>query len=143
MMVKAHIPLEYHADGAARRYVWLSRKEHLIRDTILKPSLRMRNAIAARSYWLTEILGVILAGGRASRIGGSDKASLELSDRTPLGHVPARLSPQYPDRVINANGDAMRFVRFELPKLAETLSVYRGPLAGVLAGLDWGCGTRG
>lgn len=84
------------------------------------------------------VLGVILAGGRASRMGGGDKALLELGEgQTMLDAVIARLGPQVDGLALNANGDPARFARFGLPVLADPVPDYPGPLAGLLAGLDW------
>ena len=85
-------------------------------------------------------LGVILAGGRATRMGGGDKGLLPLGDGTILGHVIARLEPQVEDLALNANGDPFRFSDFGLPVLADSVGGHVGPLAGVLAGLDWAAG---
>ncbi|HEY9040185.1 MAG TPA: molybdenum cofactor guanylyltransferase MobA [Roseovarius sp.] len=80
---------------------------------------------------------IILAGGRATRMGGGDKGLLPLGDSTLLDHVLARIEPQVAAAAINANGDPARFARFGLPVLADPLDGFVGPLAGVLAGLDW------
>jgi molybdopterin-guanine dinucleotide biosynthesis protein A len=82
-------------------------------------------------------LGLILAGGRATRMGGGDKGLLRLGGRTLLERVVDRLSPQVEGLALNANGDPGRFARFGLPVLADPLPGFPGPLAGVLAGLDW------
>ncbi|MEM8775229.1 MAG: molybdenum cofactor guanylyltransferase MobA [Pseudomonadota bacterium] len=82
-------------------------------------------------------LGVILAGGQATRMGGGDKGLLTLGDRTILDHVMDRLSPQVADMALNANGDLSRFGHLGLPVLPDTVDGFAGPLAGVLAGLDW------
>lgn len=82
-------------------------------------------------------LGVILAGGLATRMGGGDKGLLPLGRGTLLDHVIDRLEPQVAGLALNANGDPERFARFGLPVLADTIDGYAGPLAGVLAGLDW------
>ncbi|WP_319823970.1 molybdenum cofactor guanylyltransferase MobA [Thalassovita sp.] len=82
-------------------------------------------------------LGVILAGGLATRMGGGDKALLRLGEKPLLGHVIERLSPQVAQMAINANGDAARFAEFGLPVLPDSIDGFPGPLAGVLAGLDW------
>ena len=82
-------------------------------------------------------LGVILAGGLATRMGGGDKALLELGRGTLLDQVIARLDAQVDGLAINANGDPARFERFGLPVLADSIDGFLGPLAGVLAGLDW------
>lgn len=82
-------------------------------------------------------LGVILAGGLATRMGGGDKGLLTLGGRSLLSHVIDRLAPQVSGLALNANGEAARFDEFDLPVLADSISGYAGPLAGVLAGLDW------
>lgn len=81
-------------------------------------------------------VGVILAGGQATRMGGGDKGLRPLGDTTILGHVIDRLSPQVADLALNANGDASRF-DLGMPVLPDSLTGFAGPLAGVLAGLDW------
>ncbi len=82
-------------------------------------------------------VGVILAGGLATRMGGGDKALLPLGDGTLLSHVVARLAPQVAAVALNANGDAARFEGLGLPVIADSIEGFAGPLAGVLAGLDW------
>jgi molybdopterin-guanine dinucleotide biosynthesis protein A len=82
-------------------------------------------------------LGLILAGGRATRMGFGDKGLLRLGGRTLLERVVDRVSPQVEGLALNANGDPARFARFGLPVLADPLPGFPGPLAGVLAGLDW------
>lgn len=84
-----------------------------------------------------EIAGVILAGGRSSRMGGRDKAFVELGRRPLIGHAIERLGAQCAPLAINANGGAERFAAFGLPVLPDDPPDYAGPLAGVLAGLDW------
>jgi molybdopterin-guanine dinucleotide biosynthesis protein A len=83
------------------------------------------------------IAGVILAGGRASRMGGSDKGLLPLAGRPILARVIDRLRPQVDALALNANGDPARFAAFGLPVLADSVPGHPGPLAGVLAGMDW------
>jgi molybdopterin-guanine dinucleotide biosynthesis protein A len=83
------------------------------------------------------VVGVILAGGRSSRMGGGDKCLLPLAGRPVLASVIARLRPQVSDLIINANGDASRFADFGLPVIADTIEGLAGPLAGVHAGLEW------
>ncbi|MCK0151643.1 molybdenum cofactor guanylyltransferase MobA [Marivita sp. S6314] len=82
-------------------------------------------------------MGVILAGGQATRMGGGDKGLLRLGDTTLLSRVVARLSPQVGDMALNANGDPARFSDYGLPVLPDSIDGFPGPLAGVLAGLDW------
>lgn len=80
---------------------------------------------------------VILAGGKSSRMGGGDKVLLGLNGTPLLAHVIARLRPQAGSLAISANGDPTRFAGFGLPILADSLPDYPGPLAGILAGMDW------
>jgi molybdopterin-guanine dinucleotide biosynthesis protein A len=80
---------------------------------------------------------VVLAGGRATRMGGGDKALRMLGDATLLDHVLARLEGQGRGIVLNANGDPARFAGYGLPVVADSLPGQPGPLAGVLAGMDF------
>lgn len=82
-------------------------------------------------------LAIILAGGRATRMGGGDKGLLPLGDATLLDQVLDRTLPQVAGAALNANGDPARFARFNLTVLADPVEGFAGPLAGVLAGLDW------
>lgn len=86
---------------------------------------------------MTKPLGVILAGGQATRMGGGDKGLLPLGGGTLLSHVIARLSPQVEAIALNANGDPSRFSGLGLPVITDSIDGFAGPLAGVLAGLDW------
>lgn len=86
------------------------------------------------------IAGVVLAGGRATRMGGGDKALLALAGRPLLAHVIERLGPQVAAIAINANGDPARFASYGCPVVADTVPGFAGPLAGVLAGLRWAAG---
>jgi len=82
-------------------------------------------------------LGVILAGGQATRMGGGDKGRLRLGPATILSHVIDRLEPQVAGLALNANGDPTRFDDLGLPVVPDSIDGFAGPLAGVLAGLDW------
>ncbi len=82
-------------------------------------------------------LGVILAGGQATRMGGGDKGRLALGGVQILTHVIERLAPQVAAVALNANGEASRFDDLGLPVIADSVDGFVGPLAGVLAGLDW------
>jgi molybdenum cofactor guanylyltransferase len=86
--------------------------------------------------------GVVLAGGLARRMGGGDKPLREIGGRTILARVIARLEPQCECLVINANGDPRRFASFGLPVVADGVEDYPGPLAGILAALDWAAVNR-
>ena len=83
------------------------------------------------------IAGVVLAGGLARRMGGGDKGLRLLGGRPVIDHVIARVKPQVADLAINANGDAGRFADWRLPVVPDPIADNPGPLAGVLAGLDW------
>jgi molybdenum cofactor guanylyltransferase len=82
-------------------------------------------------------VGLLLAGGQSRRMGGGDKALRPLGGVSLLERVIARLRPQVAALVINANGDPSRFGDFGLPVVADSVPDFAGPLAGVLAGLDW------
>lgn len=85
----------------------------------------------------TGIAGTILAGGLSQRMGGGDKGLLSLGSRTVLHHVTARMTPQVQELALNANGDPERFEQLGLPIVADDLADFPGPLAGILAAMDW------
>jgi molybdenum cofactor guanylyltransferase len=89
-----------------------------------------------------EIPGVLLAGGLARRMGGGDKPMRQIAGRTILDRVIARLAPQCDGLIINANGDPARFATFGLPVVADSVADFPGPLAGILAALDWAAANR-
>ena len=80
---------------------------------------------------------VILAGGRGTRMDGADKALLPLAGRPMIAHLIDRLAPQCAPLGINAGGDAGRFAFTGLPVLSDSVAGQPGPLAGILAALDW------
>ena len=80
---------------------------------------------------------VILAGGQANRMGGGDKGRLMLGDQSLIQRVIERITPQVDAVVLNANGDSSRFDDLGLPVVADSIEGFPGPLAGVLAGMDW------
>jgi molybdenum cofactor guanylyltransferase len=86
--------------------------------------------------------GVILAGGLARRMGGGDKPLRQIGGRTILARVIARLEPQCECLAINANGDPLRFASFGLPVIPDSVRDAPGPLAGILAALDWAAANR-
>ncbi len=83
------------------------------------------------------IPGLILAGGRSSRMGGDDKCFRHLCGRPLLEHVIDRATPQVCRIIISSNSDAENFTAYELPVIGDVISDFAGPLAGVLSGLDW------
>ncbi|MDB5374282.1 MAG: mobA [Belnapia sp.] len=91
---------------------------------------------------MTEVVAVVLAGGLARRMGGGDKPLRLLGGRPLLAHVLERVAPQVAAVILNANGDPARFSGFGLPVVADPLPDYPGPLAGILAGLDWAAAHR-
>ena len=88
------------------------------------------------------ILGLLLAGGQSRRMGGGDKSLRLLGGRPLLQHVIERMRPQAVALVLNANGDPQRFVGFGLPVVADSVPDFAGPLAGIMAGLDWAAEHR-
>ena len=85
----------------------------------------------------SRVLGLVLAGGLARRMGGGDKARLRIGNQTILERVLDRLAPQCAALVLNANGDPARFADTGLPVIPDTVPGFVGPLAGILAGLEW------
>jgi molybdopterin-guanine dinucleotide biosynthesis protein A len=88
------------------------------------------------------VAGVLLAGGLARRMGGGDKPLRTIAGRSLLDLVIERMQPQVAALVLNANGDPARFAAYGLPVAADSIPDYAGPLAGVLAGLDWAAEHR-
>jgi molybdopterin-guanine dinucleotide biosynthesis protein A len=88
------------------------------------------------------VIGLLLAGGRAVRMGGGDKCLRLLAGRPLLEHVIERLGPQTSLLLLNANGDPARFAGFGLPVAADSPADFAGPLAGILAGLEWAARER-
>ncbi|MDP5307933.1 molybdenum cofactor guanylyltransferase MobA [Paracoccus sp. 2205BS29-5] len=86
---------------------------------------------------MDELPAIILAGGRARRMGGGDKGLLDIGGTAILARVIAALRSQAHPVAINANGDPARLAGFGLPVLGDGLPDQPGPLAGILAGLDW------
>jgi molybdopterin-guanine dinucleotide biosynthesis protein A len=87
-------------------------------------------------------IGALLAGGLARRMGGGDKPLTMLAGEPMLARAIARLAPQCDELILNANGDPARFKTFSLMVVADTVPGFAGPLAGVLAALDWTAAKR-
>lgn len=83
------------------------------------------------------LLAVVLAGGLARRMGGGDKPLVELGGQPLLRHILDRLCPQVSGLALNANEDPARYRGFGLPILPDSVPGRPGPLAGILAALDW------
>ena len=84
-----------------------------------------------------KVVGLLLAGGLSRRMGGGDKGLRLLGGVSLFDRVIERVRPQVEALVLNANGDPERFARFGLPVVGDSVPDFAGPLAGVLAGLDW------
>ena len=90
----------------------------------------------------SKIPGVLLAGGLARRMGGGDKPMRTIAGKTILERVIVRLTPQCDGLILNANGDPARFAAFGLPVVPDSVADFPGPLAGILAALDWAAANR-
>jgi len=93
--------------------------------------------IISADSWAPLVVGVVLAGGQSRRMGGGDKALMELGGRPLVAHAIERLTPQAGTVIINANRDRTDFAGFSRPVVADTIEGFAGPLAGVLAGMLW------
>lgn len=89
------------------------------------------------------IAGLVLAGGRSTRMGGGDKALLRLGGRRLIDHALSRLEPQVCRLAVSASGDPARFALPGAPVLPDTIPGGLGPLAGILAGLEWAAAVPG
>jgi molybdopterin-guanine dinucleotide biosynthesis protein A len=87
-------------------------------------------------------LGVLLAGGLARRMGGGDKGLKRVGGETIIARVIERLRPQCAGLILNANGDPARLAFLGLPIVPDDVPGFAGPLAGVLAALDWAARER-
>jgi molybdopterin-guanine dinucleotide biosynthesis protein A len=81
--------------------------------------------------------GVILAGGEGTRLGSVDKGLVDLGGTRLIERVIDRLAPQCATLAVSANGDPKRYAEFGYPIIPDGTAHMQGPLAGVLAGLDW------
>jgi molybdopterin-guanine dinucleotide biosynthesis protein A len=84
-----------------------------------------------------KIIGAIIAGGQSSRMGGREKAFLELASKPVILRVIEQFEPQVDQLVINANGDASRFSEFGLDVVPDVLTSLTTPLAGLHAALKF------
>jgi molybdopterin-guanine dinucleotide biosynthesis protein A len=89
-----------------------------------------------RRYPREQVTGVILAGGLARRMGGTDKGLVELAGRPMVEHVLDALGPQVGSLIINANRNLDRYSAYGHPVISDTLQGYMGPLAGVLSAMQ-------
>ena len=84
-----------------------------------------------------DIVGVLLAGGLARRMGGGDKSMASVGGRPILDRIIDRARPQVGPLILNANGDPARFAEHGLPVVADVVDGFAGPLAGILTALEW------
>ena len=89
---------------------------------------------------MTRIAGLVLAGGRGSRLGGVDKPLLQVGGASILARVIDALRPEVRWLAISANGDPTRFAGFGAPVLPDGDTAGEGPLAGLCVGLAWAAG---
>ncbi len=83
-----------------------------------------------------DVTGVILAGGRGSRMGGADKGLQNFRGMPMAMYTLMRLGPQVGELMINANRNLAAYESFGVPVWPDSLSDYAGPLAGFLTGLE-------
>jgi molybdopterin-guanine dinucleotide biosynthesis protein A len=83
------------------------------------------------------VVGIILAGGLARRMGGGDKCLLPLVGKTLLQRTIERAQPQVNSLLLNANGNSLRFARTRLPVVPDIYPNNLGPLGGIHTGLRW------
>ncbi|MBS6059298.1 MAG: molybdenum cofactor guanylyltransferase MobA [Mixta calida] len=96
----------------------------------------MKREVLKVVYPREAVSGVILAGGRSSRMGGQDKAQLMLQGKPLWQHVWQRLAPQVHDISISANRHLDRYPQDQLRVITDTLPDFPGPLAGMLSALQ-------
>lgn len=84
-----------------------------------------------------KVLGLILAGGQSRRMGGRDKAFIRLKDKPLIDYALARLAPQVAKILINSNAEQKVFASCNAPIIADSITGFLGPLAGIHAGLTW------
>ena len=145
---KANLTLIGRARG--KRFVALAGEDRIVFDqdlarsrkkavsTVARPPCMMNDAFVNDDcHPIPPTLGLVLAGGLARRMGGGDKARIEIGGVSILDRVLATLSGQCTGMIINANGDPARFADTGVPVVPDNVPDYPGPLAGILAGLDW------
>ena len=86
---------------------------------------------------MESVVGILLAGGKSSRMGGGDKCLKKLGDKTILEHVISRSLPQVEALILNVNSQCGKYSSYGLPIVSDVVSGYCGPLAGILTGMEW------
>ncbi len=82
------------------------------------------------------ITGIILAGGRARRMGGQDKGLIQLARKPMIEYVLNAIEPQVDAIIINANRNQKVYGKYGYPVVADQIGGYCGPLAGMASGLQ-------
>ena len=93
--------------------------------------------INASDAWISLVVGVVLAGGLSRRMGGNDKSLMQLGGKPMIAYAVKRLTPQTGTVIINANRDSMAYADYSCTVVPDTIEGFAGPLAGVLAGMEW------
>jgi molybdopterin-guanine dinucleotide biosynthesis protein A len=112
-------------------------------ELTISPIIASAATAAVTGNGTRTVAGILLAGGLSTRMGGGDKPLKPLGGRPVLAHLIERLKPQAAALAISANGDPARFAAFALPVLADTVAGHAGPLAGILAGMEWAAARPG
>jgi len=86
---------------------------------------------------MEKVVGILLAGGRSSRMGGGDKCLKRLGDKTILEHVISRSLPQVEKLILNVNSQYGKYSSYGLPVVSDVVPGHCGPLAGILTGMGW------
>jgi molybdenum cofactor guanylyltransferase len=87
-------------------------------------------------------IGLLLAGGQSSRMGGGDKPLLQIGHVPILDRIIDRMKDQCSELLLNANGDPERFANYDMIIIRDDIDGFKGPLAGILAGMDWTARNR-
>jgi molybdenum cofactor guanylyltransferase len=95
----------------------------------------MNKAMSTTPIPATDITGLILAGGRGSRMGGQDKGWIVVGGRSMIEHVILRLRPQVGALLVNANRNLERYSALGFPVVPDVMEGFLGPLAGILSGM--------
>ena len=99
--------------------------------------MERRNLADTQTTKPQHCIGVLLAGGRSSRMGEQDKAFCQLGQQTLIATVINKIAPQVDGLVINTNSDNEAYRVLGLPVVKDCVAGYLGPLVGILSALDW------
>jgi molybdopterin-guanine dinucleotide biosynthesis protein A len=85
---------------------------------------------------IDQVTGIVLAGGRARRMGGVDKGLVDLDGAPMISHVVRRIRPQVSEMIISANRNLPEYRKWSNQVVADTIGEFDGPLAGMASGLE-------